>query len=233
MVERTNNRVLQAVPEKDRAAVLDACERVELAGRTILDRAGEPTSAVHFPETAVVSTIATYGDGSSIEMANIGREACTGTGLILGHPRQLNTNEVQLGGSALAMPADRFAELQKSLPAFEKSLFSTVQALFYQVMVSGACNGAHSAKERLARWLLTMRDRNDRDTMDLTHDFLSEMLGVRRATVTEAARDLKTAGLIGNSRGQVRIADKNGLRRASCECYDLVRNAYDVLLPLN
>ncbi|MFC3230192.1 Crp/Fnr family transcriptional regulator [Marinibaculum pumilum] len=231
MAQETSNRVLCALPAEARRDVLAACERVELEGRTILDRSGETPAEVHFPETAVISTIATYRDGSSIEMANIGREACTGIGLVLGHPRQLNTNEVQIGGRALAMPVAALVDVEEALPAFRTALFSTVQALFYQVMVSGACNGAHTARQRLARWLLTMRDRNDWETMALTHDFLAEMLGVRRATVTGAARELQAQGLISYGRGQVRISDPAGLRQVSCECYDLVRTAYDELLP--
>lgn len=231
MALETINRVLCSLPVDARQAVLDECDRVELIARSIIDRVDETPEVVHFPETAVISTISTYSDGSSIEMANIGREACTGIGLILGHPRQLNTNEVQIGGSALEMRADTFVERKASIPAFEKALFATVQAVFYQVMVSGACNGAHSAKQRLARWLLTMRDRHDQDTLRLTHDFLATMLGVRRATVTEASRDLQSHGLIATSRGQVRIVDPEGLQKVSCECYNLVKNAYTVLLP--
>lgn len=231
MAEDLTNRVLSTLPPDARDAVASACERVELERGSVIDRVGETAASVHFPETAVISTIATYSDGSSIEMANIGREACTGIGLVLGHPRQLNTNEVQIGGSAQVMPADAFVELKATLPAFERQLFSAVQAVFYQVMISGACNGTHTTRQRLARWLLTMRDRNDREVMYLTHDFLAEMLGVRRATVTESSLDLQSRGLIAYSRGQVRVTDPEGLREVSCECYDLVRDAYDSLLP--
>ncbi len=204
---------------------------MDLEARTILDRVGEHTASVHFPETAVISTVATYKDGSSIEMANIGREACTGIGLILGHSQQLNTNEVQLGGGALEMPAEAFLRLKQELPDFENSLLSTVQAVFYQIMVSGACNGAHLAKQRLARWLLTMADRNGSDSMRLTQDFLAEMLGVRRATVSEAASEMQAQGLIQYARGRVRIRNRSGLQKTSCECYQLVREAYASLLP--
>lgn len=227
----TNNRVLSSLPASSCEGILGDCERVHLPGRTILDRVDTVPDVVHFPETAVISTIATYGDGSSIEMANIGREACTGIGLILGYPRQLNTNEVQLAGTALAMRAERFVEHKNSVPAFAEALLATVQAVVYQVMVSGACNGIHSAKQRLARWLLTMRDRREQDIMYLTHDFLAEMLGVRRATVTETLRDLQWSGLVAYSRGQVRITDPQGLHDVSCECYDLVRHVYEVVLP--
>ncbi|WP_422073677.1 Crp/Fnr family transcriptional regulator [Tranquillimonas rosea] len=229
----TRNRVLTALDGHDRTAILAKCERVELTARTRLDRVGETTSAMHFPETAVISTIATYSDGTSIEMANIGREACTGIGLILGHPRQLNSNEVQLAGTALKLPVEAFATLRTARPAFEAALFSTVRAVFYQVMVSGACNGAHSTRQRLARWLLTMQDRSDTVVMDLTHGFLAEMLGVRRATVSEAMVTLKGEGLIAYDRGRIQIADPAGLKAASCECYQLVRNAYATLLPEN
>lgn len=231
MKHSTNNRVLRSLPEEARSTVLRNCDRVELKRRTILDRVGQMTNTVHFPETAVISTVASYRDGSSIEMANVGREACTGIGLVLGHPRQLNTNEVQISGEALAMSADSFVRLKNTLPDFSTSLHSTIQAIFYQVMVSGACNGAHRARQRLARWLLSMGDRSDHETMSLTHEFLAEMLGVRRATVSEAAADLQAEGLIEYSHGRVRIVDHSALREASCECYDLVRSAYALLLP--
>lgn len=227
----TNNRVLRSLDSQTRRAVLGKCDSIDLEGRTILARMGETTRHVYFPQNAVISTLASFRDGSIIEMANIGCEACTGIGLTLGQPVQLNTNEVQIAGSALTMPAEKFTALKASLPGFETALFSVVQAVLYQVMVSGACNGAHGSRQRLARWLLTMADRNDGETMDLTQEFLSEMLALRRATVSEAASELRDAGLIDYTRGQVRITDRAGLQDASCECYHLVRAAYDSLLP--
>ena len=231
MVQETKNRVLRCLEPEVRDAVLRECDLVDMEGRTEIIRLGETANAVHFPETLVISALATYRDGSTIEMANIGRESCTGVSLALGHPRQLMTTEVQVGGTTLEMPASRFEELKRAYPQFETILLSTVQAVFYQVMVSGACNGAHGSKQRLARWLLTMSDRTDGETMRLTQEFLAEMLALRRATVSDAASELQEAGLIDYSRGRITIIDRPGLRRASCECYDLVRNAYDSLLP--
>lgn len=227
----TNNRVLLSLPADARAEVLGACEPSELEKTRILDAVGETTRRVYFPETAVISTVATYGDGSMIEMANVGREACTGINLTLGTRRQLNTNEVQIAGAARMLSAEQFLRLKQASPDFERALLATAQAVFYQVMVSGACNGAHSAKQRLARWLLTMRDRTDEADMPLTQSFLAEMLGVRRATVTEAASDLQGSGLIKYARGRVSITDREGLIGASCECYELVQRAYATLLP--
>lgn len=231
MTQSTGNRVLLALPAAERRAVLDACAARRLATGEVLARIGAPAPALHFPETAVISTLATYGDGATIEMANVGREACSGLGLILGRGMQLNTSQVQVGGAALELPAARVAELRDSLPAFRDALFAAVQAVLFQVMVSGACNGAHSARHRLARWLLTMQDRSDDETLPLTHEFLAGMLGVRRATVTEAAAELRREGTITYGRGQVRIADRRRLRAASCECYDRVLEAGDSLLP--
>lgn len=230
MVQETQNRVLKALPPATRKEVMEQCELVEFDARTVLHQVGEKTNAVYFPESAVISVLATYGDGSTIEMANIGREACTGINLTLGRETQLTVNEIQVGGTALKLPAARFVSLLEE-EYFRHVLFSTVQAVLFQVMVSGACNGAHDARQRLSRWLLTMHDRADGQHMNLTHEFLSHMLGVRRATVSKVAAELREEGLITYSHGRMAVTDHKGLRKASCECYDRVRSAYDTLLP--
>ncbi|WP_428514449.1 Crp/Fnr family transcriptional regulator [Roseovarius sp.] len=227
----TNNRVLRTLSATTREAVGARCEPVTLEAGDVLHRMGDVTSAVYFPETAVISTLASYSDGSGVEMANVGREACSALNLILRNPRQLAADEVQIAGRALRLPAERFRELKSEYRDFENALFSVVQSVLYQAMVSGACNAAHEAKPRLARWLLTMGDRTDGNEMRLTHDFLAHMLGVRRATVTNAALDLQSQGLIKYARGRLKITDIKGLRGASCECYDLVRSANADLLP--
>ena len=230
MVQETQNRVLRALPPATRQEVQGHCELVEFDARTVLHQVGERTEAVYFPDSAVISVLATYGDGSTIEMANIGREACTGINLTLGREAQLTANEIQVGGTALRLPAARFVSLLEK-DAFRHVLFATVQAVLFQVMVSGACNGAHDARQRLSRWLLTMHDRADGRHMNLTHEFLSHMLGVRRATVSKVAAELREEGLITYSHGRMAVTDHKGLRKASCECYDRVRGAYATLLP--
>ncbi len=231
MTYQTRNRVLLSLSAETRQAVIERCEKVDLEVGTILHRVGDKTYATFFPETAVISTLASYADGSMIEMANVGSEACTGFNVILGGSIQLTTNEAQVSGTALKLPINQFHHLKSRYSDFESALFSAAQSLFFQVMVSGACNGAHDAKQRLARWLLTMKDRADGEEINLTHEFLAQMLGVRRATVTKVASELQAAGFIQYSRGRVKITDHAGLHAASCECYDLVRSTNHELLP--
>src|SRR3982074_1895667 len=118
-----------------------------------------------------------------------------------------------------------------SMPSFRGLMNAYVQAFLEQVLVSGACNGAHSLKERLARWLLMMRDRSDEDTLPITQTLLAEMLGAQRPSITTAARALERSGLIERGRRQVTIRDRQGLTKASCECYRLVRERVAFHLP--
>ena len=124
-----------------------------------------------------------------------------------------------------------FTQAMESMPSFRTLMYAYIQAFLEQVLVSVACNGAHSLKERLARWLLMMRDRSDGDALPITQDLLAEMLGVQRPTITNAARELERAGLIARGRRQVTMLDRQGLTKASCECYQLVRSRVALHLP--
>jgi CRP-like cAMP-binding protein len=124
-----------------------------------------------------------------------------------------------------------FARAMESMPSFRNLMSAYIHAFMEQVLVSVACNGAHSLKERLARWLLMMRDRSDEDALLITQSLLAEMLGVQRPTITIAARELERAGLIERGRRQVMILDRQGLTKASCECYQLVKKRIAFHLP--
>ena len=124
-----------------------------------------------------------------------------------------------------------FTRAMHSMPSFRSLMYSYVHAFLEQIMVSVACNGAHNLKERLARWLLMMRDRSDGDALPITQNLLAEMLGVQRPTITNSVRELERAGLIERGRGQVTILDRQGLGEASCECYQLVRTRVAFHLP--
>ena len=124
-----------------------------------------------------------------------------------------------------------FTQAMASMPSFRSLMYAHAQAFLEQVMVSVACNGAHSLKQRLARWLLMMRDRGDDDTLQITQALLAEMLGVQRPTITNAARELEGAGLIARGQREVTILDRQRLVKASCECYQLVRTRVAFHLP--
>jgi len=186
---------------------------------------------VYFPDSGVVSVVAVYADGSIIEMATIGREGCTGMQAVFGAKSSSVRLLVQIPGSAARMSRTAFARAMDQMPSFRNLMYAYVHAFLEQVMVSVACNGAHSLKQRLARWLLMMRDRDDDDALPITQGLLAEMLGVQRPTITNAARELEDAGLIARGRRQVTILDRQGLTKASCECYQLVRTRITFHLP--
>jgi CRP-like cAMP-binding protein len=175
--------------------------------------------------------VAVYADGSIIEMATIGREGCTGIQAIFGAKSTSVRLLVQIPGSATKMTRAAFTRAMESMPAFRSLMYAYVQAFLEQVMASVACNGAHSLKQRLARWLLMMRDRSDGDELPITQSLLAEMLGVQRPTITYAARGLERAGLIERGRRQVTILDRRGLAEESCECYQLVKTRVAFHLP--
>ena len=193
--------------------------------------ADSPLDHVFFPDSGVVSVVAVYADGSVIEMATIGREGCTAMQAVLGAKNSSVRLLVQIPGSAARMSLAAFTDAMGSMPEFRSLMYAYVQAFLEQVMVSVACNGAHSLKERLARWLLMMRDRGDEDVLQITQSLLAEMLGVQRPTITNAARELERAGLIERGRRQVTILDRQGLTEESCECYQLVRTRIAFHLP--
>ena len=193
--------------------------------------ADSPLDHVFYPDTGVVSVVAVYLDGSIIEMATIGREGCTAVQAVFGAESSSARYLVQIPGCAAKMSRAIFASAMGSMPSFQSLMYAYVQAFLEQVLVSVACNGAHNLKQRLARWLLMMRDRSDDDALQITQSLLAEMLGVRRPTITNAARELERAGLIARGRRHVSILDRQGLAAASCECYRLVRARLALHLP--
>jgi CRP-like cAMP-binding protein len=138
---------------------------------------------------------------------------------------------VQIPGDAAKMSRVAFTRAMGSMPSFRNLMYAYVQAFLEQVLVSVACNGAHSLKQRLARWLLMMRDRGDDDALQITQNLLAEMLGVQRPTITNAARELERAGLIARGHREVTILDRQGLAEESCECYQLARARVAFHLP--
>jgi CRP-like cAMP-binding protein len=225
------NRLLLALPSRDLKRLMPELEQIDCQYRQILMDADSPLDHVFFPDSGVVSVVAVYADGSIIEMATIGREGFTDVQAAFGAQTSSVRLLVQIQGSATKMSRPAFTRAMESMPSFRNLMYAYVQAFLDQVMASVACNGAHSLKERLARWLLMMRDRVDEDALPITQDLLAEMLGVQRPTITNIARDLERAGLIKRGRRQVTILDRKGLTAESCECYKLVRTRVAFHLP--
>jgi len=225
------NRLLLALPSSDLKRLLPQLKRVQCRREQVLMDADSSLDDIYFPDSGVISIVAVYPDGSIIEMATIGREGSTGFQAVLGAKRSSVRLLVQLPGTAASLSRTAFSRAIATMPAFRALMHAHLHAFLEQVMVSAACNGAHSLKERLARWLLMMRDRSDRDEMPLTHNLLAEMLGVQRTSVSKGARELEKAGLIERGRKQVKILDRQGLIKASCECYEVVRTRTSHHLP--
>jgi CRP-like cAMP-binding protein len=225
------NRLLFALPSSDLHKIMQELEHIRCEREQVLMDADSPLDHVFFPDSGVVSVVAVYADGSIIEMATIGREGCTAVQAVFGAERSSARYLVQIPGCAAKMPRQAFTRAMGSIPAFQSLMHAYVQAFLEQVLVSVACNGAHNLKQRLARWLLMMRDRGDDDALQITQNLLAEMLGVQRPTITNAARELERAGLIARGRRQVSILDREGLAEASCECYQLVRARLAFHLP--
>ena len=225
------NRLLLALPSSNLKQLMPELERVRFQREQVLMDADSSLDHVFFPDSCVVSVVAVYADGRVIEMATIGREGCSGVQAVFGAKISSVRLLVQIPGSAAKMSRKAFTRAMGLMPSFRSLMFAYVQAFLEQVLVSVACNGAHSLKERLARWLLMMRDRNDDDALQITQNLLAEMLGVQRPTVTNAAGELERAGLIARGRQQVTILNRQGLVEASCECYQLARARVAFHLP--
>lgn len=225
------NRLLLALPSRNLKELLPELEHVPCQREQVLMDADNALDHVFFPDSGVVSVMAVYSDGGTIEMATIGREGCTGMQAVFGAKSSSVRFLVQIPGTAAKMLRSAFTRAMESMPSFRSLMQAYVHAFLEQVMVSVACNGAHGLKERLARWLLMMRDRSDEDVLPLTQNLLAEMLGVQRPSITNVAREMERAGLIERGRRQITILDRQALTRASCECYQLVRTRVAFHLP--
>jgi CRP-like cAMP-binding protein len=225
------NRLLFALPPRNLKRLMPELEFIRCEREQILLDADSSLDHVFFPDSGVISVVAVYADGSIIEMATIGREGCSGVQAVFGAKSSSARLLVQIPGSAAKMSRAAFTRAMGQMPSFRDLIYAYGQAFLEQVMLSVACNGAHSLKERLARWLLMMRDRTDEDALQITQNLLAEMLGAQRPSITIAARELERAGLIKRGRAQVTILDRKGLTKASCECYQLVRERVAFHLP--
>ena len=225
------NRLLRALTPPTLTQILPALEPARLDMKEVLAAPNVPIRAVYFPLAGLVSLINTLADGTIVEVATIGHEGLVGLPLFLRAASMPLTAIVQVPGEALCMDAEAFDHLLREGPEeFSHLLYRYTQALFNQLAQHVVCNRLHPIAQRCARWLLLTHDRVARDEFALPQEFLAQMLGVRRTSVTAVTGRLQQAGLIRYRRGIVRVLDRAGLEAASCECYGVIQQEYDRLL---
>lgn len=224
------NRILAALPPEELERIQPSLELIELPLRKVLIDPNRPIEHVYFVEEGVVSILGVMQDGTAVETATIGQEGMVGLPVFLGAESMAAQAFTQVSGSGYRMPSEALLQELGNGGALPRLLGRFTQALITLTAQNSACNRVHSAEQRCARWLLLTADRAGRDVIDLTHLFLSQMLGVRRATVTEIAGGLQARGLIDYSRGRIAIVDRAGLEETSCECYRVIQSEFDRLL---
>jgi CRP-like cAMP-binding protein len=225
-----HNLILSALSGEEYARLSSQLEFVELPlGLTLYDLE-EPIRHAYFPLSGTVSLVTVLRDGNSVEAGVIGNEGLVGIPLVLGAEVELNRRaQVQIAGSALRLKASALQKEFKGSEQLRSLLLRYLHAFITQISQSVACNRMHKLEDRLARWLLTCQDRLASDELQLTQEFIAEMLGVRRAGVSVAATQLQERGLIKHKRGHIQILDRSGLEAVSCECYATVRREYERL----
>src|SRR5580704_1079537 len=227
------NAVLCGLSPQMVADVIEAGSLVILETPQQIYEAGLPIREVYFPIEAVLSVVTQMYDGGSIEVGTVGREGVSAIPLLLGATTSANESYCQVPGRAVVISSDHFHRLLRSGNVeFRIVLNRFLQAHVNMLGQLAACNGRHSVYERCARWLLLTHDRVNSDTILLTHEYLSMMLGARRSGVTAAAAALQFEGYISYSHGQIKILDRRGLEGAACECYAVAREQFGPLLGM-
>jgi CRP-like cAMP-binding protein len=231
-VTAKGNDLLAALPEEERLALGAGLERRTLPIGDELYRPKHPIEHVFFPVDSVVSLLTVLDDGRRIETATVGREGMVGLFVFLEDNQSSNGQAlVQMEGDVLRLPVDVFLRASTTESRLGSLMIEYTRAMIVHMSQSAACNAVHTVPQRLARWLLQTSDRTGSVEIHLTQEFLSEVLGVRRASVTGAVRQLATDGAIRAARGTIVIDDRSALEELACECYRMVKASYARLMP--
>jgi len=226
------NYLLATLTTEDRGWLEPHLERLEVPRGTVLARKGEILRHVYFPVTAIVSLVCDMSDGRVAEMATFGREAIVGLPFRGAHTETPGRCFVQVPGVMLRMTTKTFEEGISARPGIQDMVQRYTEILMVLTLQSVACNAAHSVEARCCRWIVATADRTGRMEIPLTHEFLAEMLGAQRSTVSEITRILQRKGLIDQGRGTITILDRQRLEDNACECYGRLREKYLQLLPI-
>ena len=220
------NQLLNGLSPEDFALIESSLQQVDLEVRKSLEKPATPIEHIYFPEDGVASVVATMPQGKSIELGLVGREGMTGSSVVLGDDRPANETYIQVPGSGSLLGADQLREAMSKSATLRPFLLRYVQTFLIQTAQTALANGHFKLEERLARWLLMVHDRIDGDRLELTHEFLATMLGVRRPGVTVALHILEGRGLIRSKRTQVIVIDREGLEELANGSYGVPEAQY-------
>lgn len=225
------NTLLACLPLDVYARVEPDLKRVSLARGQVLHRAGEEIHDLYFPVTCLLSVTVTMRGGETTEAGAVGRREVVGVNAFMGGSETTQTEYVvEVAGDALSIAAAPLKEEFDRNKAMRDVMLKYTQAFIAQLSQNVGCNRHHGLERRCARWLLEVRERIESEELPLTHEFIAQLMGVRRAGVTETLCDLRERGLINYRRSEIHVADVQGLEAASCECYKVLKDEYDRLL---
>jgi CRP-like cAMP-binding protein len=225
------NQLLDVLLKVDYDRLYPNLELVEMPLGKVLCESGDRLSHVYFPTTSIVSILYAMENGTSAEIALVGNEGIFGVQILLGGDTTPSQAVVQSGGYGYRMKAQILKNEVANGGPLQRLLLRYTQALITQMSQTAVCNRHHSLQQQLCRWLLLSIDRLSSNDLKMTQELIANMLGVRRESVTEAAGALQNMGLISYSRGIIKVLDRKGLEAKSCECYQVVKDEMDRLLP--
>ncbi len=225
------NLLLASLSNSDFAIVQPWLSAMALKQGTLLQEAGEAIESVYFPHSGMLSLLAVMTNGIAIELATVGRESAAGAMAGVGLNQAIARTVVQMPGHGSRISTQHFFNAVSGSDSLRDLVIRHNEGLMAQVQYTAACNSLHKLEARLCRWILQTRDRADSDDLPLTQEFLAEMLGVRRTTVTIVAQLLQQSGLIRYHRGHIKIVDRAGLEKSSCECYRSIREKTAQIFP--
>lgn len=224
------NLLIKSLPRQARQPLLKICQPVDLRFADVLSEEGLISSAVYFPISGIISLVAPVNGHSGPEIGMVGREGMLGVQTVLGQTRSPVRAIVQGAGTALQVSVPLFRQELLTSPALQRCLQRYAYVSLAQVAASAACLRYHQIAPRLARWLLMSQDRARADSLHVTHEFLAGMLGVRRASVTLAADQLRRTGAISYRRGVIKVLERQALVACACSCYEKDRSRYAEML---
>jgi CRP-like cAMP-binding protein len=223
------NQLLGALEPSARQRIDPHLEPIALKLGVVVCEAGGLLRHAYFPEGSVLSLLTVLEDGSAIETANIGREGAFGLAAMYS-PVSFNRCIVQLEGALIRCPIELLKHEFNQSPHVRDLFVNYSETLLSQIQQTVACNALHTTQERMCRWLLMMHDRAEGEYLTYTHEFLSHILGTNRKSITLAAQSMQDAGLISYHRGKMQVLNRQGLEKASCECYAIVKKRFDAFL---